>query len=654
MDDLFKLSQSNTRHAKPLPRLVSRSCEQQSQSKPGSGARVSAHVKVEFRDVRTGQLQRSNTLGEVICYVHTGMHAIIFEGLKESDGKWHMPLSGPLKTGTAQISAGQCAIMAKERGMAAFFSRSTATQLTSLIAAVFALKGVAPPRGMKRPRASCMASLGARHTAPTGLGAVLTDRTNQPSPSSQAKPSHGMAKRDTPALDGTPAQLTPEQAKAVALVKAGKSIMLGGGAGVGKSFTLKLLIAALARRPGVVVTASTALAATALGGITLHAAMGLTPATNTAAELVKNVQARRDATARWHAMRVLVVDEVSMVDAHTLDVLNSAAQHIRRVEKPFGGIQVVMCGDFAQLPPVTHDGEPRFAFQANCWQQLVQHTVQLTKVFRQKDATFARILNEARLGSISAAHAEILAARWRADIPAHLGPPTKIVTHRRDVAAANAAMLTELSGDAVSLHAQDSVLTPRVAEQRALRMLDTSVLAPKELRLKIGARVVLCRNWNTQAGLVNGSTGIVTGFHAAAKYPIVQFHGQAALTHMKPETFEVRDAAGLVASRRQVPLLLAAAISVHKAQGMTLPAVQLSLARVFEAGQAYVALSRSTSLEGVCLQDQFDPACVRAHPAVQEYYAALEASAATVEAVETAPGPALQPHGARTGLHVNA
>lgn len=438
--------------------------------------------------------------------------------------------------------------------------------------------------------------------------------------------------------------LTSEQQGVLDAVASGSSVFFTGSAGTGKSLVLQELKRQLNAQT-TAFTASTGIAATAIGGVTLQGWAGLTvTAVNAVLEegesidtLVQAVRKRRDAVQRWTNTRTLVCDEISMVDGDLFDLLDVVGRRIRGVkDKPWGGIQLVLSGDFFQLPPVGGSKQNRgagggggfggtpapkkFAFKAKCWPKAVHKCIELTQVFRQADNAFVTVLNEIRWGRVSAESAAMLQDRWAAtcetadkDIK-----PTKLHTHRADVESENSEQLKLLPGETAVYKASDTAYGG-ANSQGNLIMLDASCPAAKEVKLKVGAQVILTKTLDQAAGLVNGARGIVTSFQGPMKHPVVKFVSGAEVV-VRPETWTVSLGGIDLASRRQVPLDLAWALSIHKSQGLSLDAVEMSLAKVFECGQAYVALSRARSLLGLVLNERFNPACVRAHPDVIDFY----------------------------------
>jgi len=423
--------------------------------------------------------------------------------------------------------------------------------------------------------------------------------------------------------------LCREQTAVLASILAGKSVYFGGPAGTGKSLLLKHALAALPRAT-TAVTAPTALAASALGGTTIHAWAGIGRGDSATAAIA--AACRPAAAARWRAAAVLVVDEVSMAPGSLLDLLDAAGRAARGAPAvPFGGLQLVLCGDFAQLPPVAGvGGAPRtWAFQAACWGAAVPHAALLTTVHRQAgDPAFIGLLGRLRAGAASEAELEALRRATARPLACEDGIlPTALHTHRRDVGAVNAAAMEALDGDPVPLAAVDE--GDRGALAGAWSSADSgggSAGPPRTLTLKAGAQVVLTRTLDPASGLVNGARGVVVGFRGRAlPVPLVRFGGKAAAVEVHRARHTLTVGGRAVAARLQVPLTLGWALSVHRAQGMTLDRVSVRLDGAFEAGMAYVALSRVRSIGGLQMVGGAIPGVAAgADPAVTAFYAGLE------------------------------
>lgn len=458
--------------------------------------------------------------------------------------------------------------------------------------------------------------------------------------------------------------LSYEQSQILDLVKQGKNVFFTGSAGTGKSVLLREVIKALRKKHGkaqdaVAVTASTGIAACNIGGQTLHSFSGIGIGEGTPESLAIKVKKNKNAVSRWLRCKVLIIDEVSMLDGDLFDRLARVACLVRKNTRPFGGIQLIVTGDFFQLPPVMKNGQPKFAFEAEKWAECVERTFNLSKVFRQKDPRFVDMLNEMRFGRLTPASIRTFHELARPirddDIDA-----TELFPRREEVDRANNLRMSALPGREQRFTARDSgTITDPTQRDKMLQ----NFMAPKDISLKIDAQVMLLKNIDET--LVNGTVGRVTGFYDATevdvtekgeliqiyapedkkklssaakakhkearaegliKYPLVEFkvpRGTRQLVVM-PDTFKVELPNGEVqVSRTQLPLILSWAMSIHKSQGQTLDRVKVDCGRIFEKGQAYVALSRATSLEGLQVLN-FDPKKVQAHDKVKVWSQTLE------------------------------
>lgn len=383
------------------------------------------------------------------------------------------------------------------------------------------------------------------------------------------------------------------QGLALEIMLSGESVLLTGPAGAGKTFVLNQFIK-LAKSEGkhVSVTATTGLAATHLGGTTIHSWSGIGVQDFLPQGFAEHIaKGRREIIEKTD---VLIIDEISMLHDYRLDMVDEACRLIRRKDIPFGGIQVIMSGDFFQLPPINR-GDSRaggFVVHSNVWQELDPTICYLQEQHRQDDEQLLDILNALRAGDIRRHHAEQLLARVDQQ-PGDDATLTELHTVNIDVDRINEAKLDQLSGDEL-FYTQSTTGSDNYVEN-----LQRSVLAPSVLRLKKGALVMAVKN-ATDRKYANGSIGTVIEFEPATEYPVVKFKSGATVT-MSPETWELRDGDKKRASISQIPLRLAWAITVHKSQGMTLDAARIDLRKAFVEGMGYVALSRVKNLDNLYL-----------------------------------------------------
>ncbi|XP_026321289.1 ATP-dependent DNA helicase PIF1 [Hyposmocoma kahamanoa] len=436
-----------------------------------------------------------------------------------------------------------------------------------------------------------------------------------PSPPSKKRKSEDLGKGPAPKKLYSPSPLTTtsslsaEQQRVLEACLSGKNIFFTGSAGTGKSFLLKRIVAALP--PDVTVpTASTGVAACHIGGTTLHAFAGIGDGSGSVQNLCDKALKFPLVAQKWRKCKHLIIDEISMVDGSYFEKLETVARHVRKNDKPFGGIQLILCGDFLQLPPVVEKGKngKRFCFQSPCWDRCIELCFELKEVHRQKDSEFVSILNSIRIGRVTKEISDRLTLTAKQKIEGDGILATRLCSHTNDSKLINESKLRNLDGEEKVFSSQDS--------DNAAKTLDMQTIAPAKLVLKIGAQVMLLKNVNVNAGLVNGARGVVVRFEEGL--PVVRFKNKKEYT-AKTERWYVKNSNGTLLCRRQVPLNLAWAFSIHKSQGLTLDCVEMSLSKIFEAGQAYVALSRAHSLNTLRVLD-FDSRHVWADPSVLEFY----------------------------------
>ena len=383
-----------------------------------------------------------------------------------------------------------------------------------------------------------------------------------------------------------------DQELALAILLSGRSALLTGAAGTGKTHLLNTFIAQ-ARKRGkkVSVTATTGLAATHLGGNTIHSWSGIGVSDHLPNNFFERLsKTRRDVISKTD---VLIIDEISMLHDFRLDMIDKVLRTVRENDQPFGGIQLVMSGDFFQLPPVNRPNEQGggFVVYSDAWQELQPAVLYLERQYRQNDEQLLEILTALRTGDVRRRHVEALLVRTEVEPPD--GDITELHTVNVDVDDINIQKLAELPGE------ERSYQQTTTGSKIYVENLQRSVLAPENLVIKLGALVMAVKN-SPQKLYANGSIGTVVDFEPLTEYPVVEFRDGRRVT-MVPDVWELRDGERKRASISQVPLRLAWAITVHKSQGMTLDAAKIDLRKAFVEGMGYVALSRVRDLDNLYL-----------------------------------------------------
>lgn len=398
------------------------------------------------------------------------------------------------------------------------------------------------------------------------------------------------------------------QDEALKILRTGTNVFLTGSPGSGKTHTVRAYIDWLrSHQIEPSITASTGVAATHVHGMTLHAWSGIGILDRFSPYDIDQIASKEPVAKRIQKTSILIIDEISMLSGTVLDAVDAVCRQVRGSDRAFGGIQVVMVGDFFQLPPVGKMGSTTtFAFQSQAWHDLNPITCYLTEQHRQDDRTFLSLLGAIRSGTFAEDEAELLQDRFTHidrvpnDIP-------RLYTHNADVDKLNDTQLAALHGNT------HTYLMESQGKANLIEGLKRGCLSPERLSLKEGA-VVMCTKNNAALGYVNGTLGKIVGFAAEGDYPIIETLDDRRIT-ITPVDWVVEDEGKIRASISQIPLRLAWAITIHKSQGQSLDAAAMDLSRAFEYGQGYVALSRVRTLEGLHLLG-WSPQASMVHPEV--------------------------------------
>ena len=386
-----------------------------------------------------------------------------------------------------------------------------------------------------------------------------------------------------------------KQQTALTILKLGENVFITGSAGTGKTYLLREFIQYLKSQkiyPAVV--APTGISASHLKGQTIHSYFSLGIRDKIDEGYIDYLLDKKYLQKRFKNLQVLIVDEVSMVSPEIFDAMDIILQAFKGSIEPFGGVQVVLSGDFFQLPPISKTKkEKRFAWQTQSWKELNLKSCYLEEKFRQNDIRLIRILDEIRGGKISDYTHNMLESRFNIELTPNF-TPTKLYTHNADVDKINNIELNRLKG------APKIYLYESKGSEKNVEKIFKSSLVLKELTLKKDAVVIFIKN-NHEKDYVNGTTGVVEGFSPIDNMPIVRTSdGDRVRVEYEDWTLE-NNQGEILATVSQIPLRLAWAITIHKSQGMTLSSAQIDLSKTFEVGQGYVALSRIKELDGLKL-----------------------------------------------------
>jgi hypothetical protein len=477
------------------------------------------------------------------------------------------------------------------------------------------------------------------------------------------------------------------QEQALDILKTGANVFLTGPAGSGKTHVVNRYVGYLRSNDVEVgIAASTGIAATHLGGVTIHAWSGMGIKNHLTERDLEQLATRGNLARRFERTKVLVIDEVSMLHHFRLDLLDTIAKKMRNDPRPFGGMQVVLVGDFFQLPPVTRRDEPaaKFVYESKAWKAAGFEVCYLEEQYRQTDDAALAILNEIRAGEVSEGSREMLRTRFKGGAPtyddqaspnydayAEFGEyaeatisldvpavededvdgvggiefdedetqtpkrvftlsengiePTRIFTHNADVDEINESALCTIGGNCT-----EYAMVGR-GRDVLVEALKKSCLAPEVLRIKPGARVMCVKN-DFEKGYVNGSLGIVESC-SQFEDPVVRLADGSSVV-IERATWRIEEEGTVKAEITQYPLRLAWAITVHKSQGMSLDAIEVDLSRSFTPGMGYVALSRVRTLDGLTILG-INETAFQVSPEVLEFDSELRmASHESVERLE--------------------
>lgn len=407
------------------------------------------------------------------------------------------------------------------------------------------------------------------------------------------------------------------QGDALTILKTGANIYLTGEPGSGKTHTINEFVEWL-RSVGIEpsITAATGIAATHVGGMTLHSWSGIGVRESLSKADVDHIAGKEHVAKRIQKAKVLIIEEVSMLSCATLEMADSICREVRRSDMPFGGLTVILVGDFFQLPPISRNKEVQFAYESKVWRDLNPIICYLTEQYRQDDEDFLGVLSAIRSGNVEELHYEQLESRrvLSSKMPSESEVP-KLFSHNADVDRINSEELAKLNGTVKKFRMSSK------GKDSLVEALVRGCLSPETLELKEGAAVMFTKN-SPQGRFVNGTLGVVSGWGADGM-PIIEIRspstssGHRLRVTAEPMEWRLEEQGKVKASITQIPLRLAYAMTVHKSQGMSMDAAIMDLSKAFEYGQGYVALSRVRRLSGVYLTG-INERALQVHPKILE------------------------------------
>lgn len=401
-----------------------------------------------------------------------------------------------------------------------------------------------------------------------------------------------------------------KQSQALRVMLSGESVFLTGAPGSGKTYVLnKFIERAKKSKKRIAITASTGIAATHIGGTTIHSWAGLGIRDSITEQDHKWLKENARLLKRYNNLDTLIIDEVSMLHGKRLDMIDEICRLLRVSDEPFGGLQIILTGDLFQLPPIDRGATSiDFVHLSKAWKELNPKICYLTEQHRQVSDPLLDLLEAMRANDINQAHFDALSERLGAQ-PSTSESVTRLYSHNQDVEQINSEHLNKIESDSKTF------VMETFGVQAKVEQLAKSVLTPEVLELKVGAEVMFVAN-NFSEGFVNGSRGKVTGYKD--DLPLIELQSNGRIVQVGKHSWALEEDGKEKARVTQLPLRLAWAITIHKSQGMSLDSAEIDLSRAFTPGMGYVALSRVRSLDGVYLKG-INNTALQMHPDIFEF-----------------------------------
>lgn len=405
--------------------------------------------------------------------------------------------------------------------------------------------------------------------------------------------------------------LNKEQQNALSYILQGDNVFVTGGGGTGKTVLINYFVKHYNNK-NIAVTSTTGTSAILIKGTTLHSYTGIGLGKGSMYSMLTKIKKKKYLRERWKRLDILIIDEISMLNPDLFDKLEEIARNIRRDDRPFGGIQLILSGDFCQLPCIDSNN---FCFEAKSWDKCIDKTIYLKEIMRQTDKKLQKVLNSLRLGIKTDKIKRLVEARINAKLENEHGIlPTKLYPLNRYVEAENNKELEKIAeenGEVVEYNIE-SVAYKKKNLEKFIKYIPASPC----LQLTKGCQVMLIHNLDLENQLVNGSRGVVLDF--VNDLPLVKFmngHERIIDYHI----WEIEENDTKIGSVEQIPLKLGYAFSIHKIQGATLDLVELNLKDIFEYGMGYVALSRVKNFKALSIKS-INWSKIKCHPKAVNFY----------------------------------